>query len=309
MSGPQRQSAMNTGATAQRIGTGNVRQAAVEPVALAVGDVRSLAPNPALSLSAPGTPLIPVRGTNRDRAGWVAALGAATLAHVGLLLALAWAPPILQAGAGGNDIEASSVEVTLLPAIAFESLRAAREMPASAASLETRAGQPIIAPAAQPVAQPAVAEHVAWTEPGEATKSAQPHVPPPHPRDDAAPSVDTAAPAPAGGNVSRSASVEPSAAAATVIASAGQVAAYASTIAQALGRTRPPKQAPDRGTVRVVFAVGEDGALADIQIKATSGRPSLDALAVVAVRQTRFPPPPPGMTPSQRTYEVPYHFR
>jgi TonB family protein len=41
----------------------------------------------------------------------------------------------------------------------------------------------------------------------------------------------------------------------------------------------------------------------------SSGDKKLDQRAIDAIRQAVFPTPPPGMTVSQLTYEIPYQFR
>ena len=45
------------------------------------------------------------------------------------------------------------------------------------------------------------------------------------------------------------------------------------------------------------------------EIAESSGNKRLDDMALAAVQHARYRRPPPGMTPSQLTYEVPYHFR
>ena len=83
---------------------------------------------------------------------------------------------------------------------------------------------------------------------------------------------------------------------------------YARYVSLALSRTKP-RGAGRLGTVRVKFIIAADGSLAFALIARSSGNDGLDASALEAVRHTKFPAPPPGMSLAQLTYEVPYHFR
>lgn len=132
------------------------------------------------------------------------------------------------------------------------------------------------------------------------------------------PQVESALPAerqaaagpPAGGAAARGAAADRNAATGAAAARAGHVTAYARSIVSALARTAPRSAgSAGKGTVVVRFAVAEDGGLDDIEVQQSSGRPRLDAMAVAAVRATRFPAAPPGMSLADRTYVVPYHFR
>ncbi len=93
--------------------------------------------------------------------------------------------------------------------------------------------------------------------------------------------------------------------------SPGAVRHYAKAVAEALSRTKPKPGAPGsvRGTVRLAFAVAPDGRLEEVRIVHSSGAPRIDSIAIEAVKAARFPPPPPGMTLAQRSYEIPYVFR
>ena len=91
-------------------------------------------------------------------------------------------------------------------------------------------------------------------------------------------------------------------------ASPGAVQDYARYVSQALAKSRP-RGLGELGTVQVRLVILPSGGLASVEIAKSSGNRRLDDMAVTAVGQARLPPPPPGMTASQRTYEVPYHFR
>jgi protein TonB len=83
---------------------------------------------------------------------------------------------------------------------------------------------------------------------------------------------------------------------------------YARYVSQALANSRP-RGLGAFGTVRVRLVIAPSGGLASVAIVKSSGNMRLDEMAVAAVEHTRLPTPPPGMTASQLTYEVPYHFR
>lgn len=93
-------------------------------------------------------------------------------------------------------------------------------------------------------------------------------------------------------------------------ASAGEVRRFTRDVARLLSRRRPQLGGRKlRGTVRVAFGIGDGGDLTFVRVAESSGNGVLDDLALAAVRSTRFPPPPAGMTERQLTYEIPYHFR
>jgi protein TonB len=61
--------------------------------------------------------------------------------------------------------------------------------------------------------------------------------------------------------------------------------------------------------VRVTFIVAPTGGLSAVHIAQSSGDAALDAVALAAVRQARFPTPPAGMTQTELTFDIPYRFR
>lgn len=302
------------------------------------------------------TPNEPPAGARRR---FAAATLVAALGHLGLLAALAWVPSG-QAGAGGIDIEATSVEVSLLPATALQSRIETRSIAAGAAlTVDATDGASLSAapsatpaPSAKPPAEtpppPAEVLLEAKPEPVDPDAPALPAAekrpettarsdatPPPEPieqkpqerpteaepsrtetsRDATAPATARETPsateaATVGGAAARAESAAQQATAGAAAASPGQIAAYAKSVVGALARTAPRTAGTaGRGTVRVEFAIGDDGAIELLKVKQSSGRPRLDDLALAAVRATRFPAPPAGLTLPQRTYEVPYHFR
>jgi TonB family protein len=76
----------------------------------------------------------------------------------------------------------------------------------------------------------------------------------------------------------------------------------------ALSKTRP-KGVGGHGTAKVKFVILPSGSLDFVEVTSSSGNSNLDHKAIEAVRHTSFPTPPAGMTVTQLTYEVPYHFR
>jgi TonB family protein len=91
-------------------------------------------------------------------------------------------------------------------------------------------------------------------------------------------------------------------------ASAGSSREYAKSVSQALVKTKP-KGIGGYGVTKVRFTIAPTGRLNSLQIASSSGDKKLDQKALDAVRLAVFPPPPPGMTVSQLTYEIPYQFR
>jgi TonB family protein len=235
----------------------------------------------------------------------LAAMTAALLAHAALLFVLAGLPDDTLAGSGGRQLDA--ISVTLVNSAALE----AREpsitqppIPAAAIPIETEEGS-------------AESNHAPQREKKQATEDKQ-TVPEPAKADAIVPlppeklkqeRADESTPTPAGGVAVRGnepTSVPPKVA--TAAASPGAVSEYARYISQALAKSRP-RGTGTFGTVRVRLAISPTGGLASVEIVSSSGNRRLDEMAVAAVRHAALPAPPPGMTVSQLTYEVPYHFR
>ena len=247
-------------------------------------------------------------------------------------------------GAGGTSLDAISIEVALVPATALES-RPAASVPAAGApaSLDmddgTPAPQPATPAAAPPqpkvAAAPDVPLIVAKPDPTPPDPEAlvlpvaetkPPPTPDPvqsEPKPDVVKAPETPQPPAIKATAALPAPAAPrgGAAAQTVItpvpprpgaaaASAGAAQAYARRVAEVLSRNRPSATSGNgSGTVRLSFAISEDGGIDDLQVRQSSGQPRIDSLAVAAVRRAKFPAPPPGMSRTERTYEIPYHFR
>jgi len=101
-------------------------------------------------------------------------------------------------------------------------------------------------------------------------------------------------------------SVAPAAARAS--ASPGAVQRYAMQVRAALARNKPNGRGT-RGTATVTFNISHLGSISFARLTASSGHAALDKLALGAVRGTSFPAPPAGMSESELTYVVPFHFK
>jgi protein TonB len=247
-----------------------------------------------------------------DRLVWAVALGVALAAHASVIYLLAREPDDHMAGGGGQQIDA--ISVTIVSSTVLESREVDRPQPsppAAAASVDMSDGAPDSAPA------PAAKQREEKKEEQEEKKE--------KPKEEPVRAVEaitevpqeqqhqrkqeSAAPA-AGGAAVRSdtpvdAEVKASAPAA---ASPGAVRDYARYVALALSKTKP-KGVGGLGTARVKFVIAADGGIASLEVAKSSGSAKLDSSALESVRRTRFPLPPAGMTLTQLTYEVPYHFR
>ncbi len=113
-----------------------------------------------------------------------------------------------------------------------------------------------------------------------------------------------------GAAASQPATPDRSATAAAAVAKPGAIDAFNRLIVAALAEKRPTRLRTQRkGTVKIAFAVAEDGRLAFARIARSSGHGALDDAALAAIASAKFPVPPAGLTLKQRTYEVPYHFK
>jgi len=116
----------------------------------------------------------------------------------------------------------------------------------------------------------------------------------------------------AGAAASSGAAAVDRAASAARVASPGQIQAFARKVVEALQKTRPRTVrtgAGWRSEVTVVFTVASDGAPANVRVARSSGRASLDRLALRAVQRARLPRPPEGLAASKRTFAQSYLFR
>ena len=91
-------------------------------------------------------------------------------------------------------------------------------------------------------------------------------------------------------------------------ARAGVLREYAKRVAVTLTKTKP-RGFGFTGTVKLRFVVDATGRIDAVTVVAPSGTPVVDEMAVKALSGSELPPPPSGMTLTQRTFEVPYTFR
>lgn len=254
-----------------------------------------------------------------DRSRFVVAVAVTVFVHVAVIASLS-RPIEVQMGARGLDLAAISVEVGVVPAPALESLMARPEAAAGAGGpLDIDDGARI--PPATPVFQRQERQHRADFSPSSSFEPAQIAVPPERtkelrpPADEPAPpkQADPAPRAPSasiGGSAARSIENNDASVRGATAVRSGEVQHYARNVLEALRRSRPRgASGPARGTVKVVFAIAEDGGVAFARVVMSSGSAQLDAAALAAVQKVRFPTPPQGMSMAQLTYEVPYHFR
>jgi protein TonB len=252
--------------------------------------------------AAPGSPLGAAKPAGRLP---LAALAAALAAHAALLGALAGSTDDGLAGGGGHQLDAISVTLVNSPVLeARETSILQPPIAAAAAAIEATEGAADSAAAPEREKAEAAEDKEAVPEPAQA--GAVVMVPPkekPEERQEASSA------APAGSVAARGeepASTTPQSAPAG--ASPGAVREYARYVSQALARSKP-KGLGALGTVRIRLVVAQDGGLASVEVARSSGNTRLDRIAVAAVQSTTLPRPPPGMSPSDLTYEVPYHFR
>jgi protein TonB len=91
-------------------------------------------------------------------------------------------------------------------------------------------------------------------------------------------------------------------------AAPGAVQQYAAKVREGLARNKPGGHG-NRGTATIKFGISPEGKPGPIELETSSGVTALDRSAIDAVRETSFPTPPAGMTETQRTYVVPFHFK
>ncbi len=251
---------------------------------------------------------------DRRRDGWHRALALlfATAFHVGALLAASPGRDD-QVGARGTDLEAISVEVSIVSSGALESRSADRDKASGAAGRVHLHDGALDPDSAVAEAAPVVPE----TKNREAEKEhepvREPNVPAPEPAKStkAATSSDTAPAAPAGGQAALAISnILPTPASGAAAASVGEVQAYSVSVVETLARSRPRAAAGmEKGTVLVGFEITASGTPRNVRVRKSSGSPRIDSMVIEAIEATTFPPPPANSTHAQRIYALPYVFR
>jgi protein TonB len=201
------------------------------------------------------------------------------------------------------------------------------ESPAEVA--EAPAAPPEPAPEAVAAEAPVIVDKPAPPESIEERKVAAVEQPPPPPdkpearkeRDEPVKPPEEAAEAPSpearqsGGVASRGIAPELPPSPAAAAATPGEVNAYGRAVQEALlsvdqSETRKRLGASrTRGTTVIRITINADGKLNRADVATSSGRPELDEAAVRLVRLTMFPPPPAGLSDSQRIYLAPIVFK
>jgi len=94
-----------------------------------------------------------------------------------------------------------------------------------------------------------------------------------------------------------------------VSASRGSVISYAARVRAKVARNKP-SSAGHRGVARVSFGVSRSGGLSYARLSRSSGSSALDRAALRAVqRAAPFGAPPPGASPAQLRFSIPFYFR
>jgi protein TonB len=303
--------------------------------------VADAAPSAAPALEHAG---VAIENPDHGQRVWRLSLLAAVVAHVAVIGLLVRAPAQVLVGGDGQELEAISVEV--ISSAALESRAIAQPGEAAAAKVVSATDgnlKPADSSAAAADQQRRETERAdvaaaqmpdivipEWTE--------RPEPSPPQPADIViareksevsetaddgqaarkpaeAETKSESAPAEAAeaGNVgaasARGHADEPLVASSAAAASPGTAVEYAKSIVSTLARNKPKATAGTRGTVRIGFAIAVTGEVREVRVARSSGQAALDGAALEAVRTTRFPAPPRGLTAAQLTYEIPYIFR
>jgi TonB family protein len=252
-----------------------------------------------------------------DRGRRWASIAMAAALHAGALIALVLADPPEPSGGGGQWLDAISVEIVVAPVIA---VRDAQNETAAAT-----ANAPVAPDDGDPSKPDVDRQETANATPDQPTREAekpstevtlaeevplpQPDPPPPErtPQQQAEPEQRASEPSNRGGVTALGAERD-SYMRARASASPGAVQRYAMQVRAALARNKPDGHGR-RGAATITFGISPAGKLSFARVSTVSGNAGLDKAALSAVQRTSFPPPPDGMTESQLTYVVPFHFK
>jgi protein TonB len=313
-----------------------------ERAVAAIDDAPALPPTPSAA-SVPAIDLSTELGlpSRVQRRNWSLSLLSAGAAHVLVLLAVV--PQSSEQGAGlGTELEGIDVDVVSVVALdrlapAKRSVGTGAEAPiygavgvgASAAVAALAADQPDQKRAPEPETarqQPALVvneEVVKPPQPDDIVVAPKREVEPPS--DDrselakAEPKTEPAdtrsAPSQAAEHENAGGAAMPGEAASATTASMGggasseTIARYRRSIVEALAARKPHGRAGVRGTVRIAFTISPTGEIGTVRVSDSSRRSELDEEALSAVKNARFPIPPPGLPANELHYEIPYYFR
>jgi TonB family protein len=192
--------------------------------------------------------------------------------------------PELPSGSGGQYLEAIEVTIVRSPVIESRDKNTA-EKPAGANSETT-------------------------PKDGERSKSATATPPEDVPREAEEPLLkrETTRPAPSNNGATARAIEENGRSSGPASAAPGAVQQYAAKVREALAHNKPGGHG-NRGTATIKFSISPAGKVDAVEVETSSGIAILDRSAMDAVRETSFPMPPVGMTQTQLTYVVPFHFK
>lgn len=91
-------------------------------------------------------------------------------------------------------------------------------------------------------------------------------------------------------------------------ATSGAIQLYAAQVRAVLARSKPAGRGR-RGTATITFGIDPSGKTAFARITGSSGNPAFDRAAQDVVTRASFPPPPAGMSETQRSYVIPFHLK
>jgi protein TonB len=124
---------------------------------------------------------------------------------------------------------------------------------------------------------------------------------------DAAAASNSPPPAEIGGGLRGTNVIElPGSVAATA---SGAAREYAKAVLEVLSRNRPKVEPGSIGKVHFAFAVSLEGYTTAVRLTRSSGNARLDAAALAAIRDLRFPRPPAGLRAADLNYETYFDFR
>ena len=237
-----------------------------------------------------------------SRVIWTSSFLLAVATHVALVLPWLWHEPDALAGAGGQELDVVSFVLADPGVLETREVNLAMPaVPAPADAVEEKEGTikenepkedakeiPEPLKPENEIRKPDALLEEAIPKPAEKSKQQEPSV--------------------KGGATARGNAASEQKPRAPAAASAGSIREYAKTVSQALARTKP-KGIGAQGIAKVRFTIALSGRLSSIQIVSSSGDKKLDQRVIDAVKQAVFLTPPPGMTVSQLTCEIPYQFR
>ena len=276
----------------------------------------------------------------------MASLALALMLHAAALIAIV--VPASRIGGGGNDFEALGIDIVMAaPALdsrggdaerarasAAHAVSAAAGAAASEqqdAAADSRQAKPAEENKAEDAPPPADIVVPQWTEPPQppAAAAEEPVIAPrkdvgekPEAVASLRPSIDepradrsaNSAPADAataardGGAAARGRD-DDGMSEALAAARSGRRDKYGLSVYAALRATMVQPVANTFGKVTIEWTIRSDGTVEDARVKMSSGLPRLDEAALAAVRQARFPPPPPELSGRDLLYSNEFVFR